>query len=332
MTGIHAMRPRCSTAPLALTLLSVTLLVLSVDRSAASATFAPRQDQAIRVGVPLVNIYASVLDKHNAFVPNLDQSDFRILEDKVEQQIAFFSREKTLPLSIGLLIDTSSSEENKIGAEQQAASQFLHSVLREGDKAFVVVFDVDAKMLSNWTSDVDSLDRAIHRANVGAGGTDKLKPGVFYPNLGGTHLYDTIYAAAVKKMASENGRKALIVLTDAHDEGSFVTIKQAVEAAQRADTLIQVLVVYHTKRNADFDAAKQLAGDTGGRAIDVVDQSRLKKAFDEISDELRSEYSLGYYPTNGAADGKYRQLKLEMTGKNYKIFARKGYYARSAGK
>jgi VWFA-related protein len=175
------------------------LLVLSVDRSAASATFAPRQDQAIRVGVPLVNIYASVLDKHNAFVPNLDQSDFRILEDKVEQQIAFFSREKTLPLSIGLLIDTSSSEENKIGAEQQAASQFLHSVLREGDKAFVVVFDVDAKMLSNWTSDVDSLDRAIHRANVGAGGTDKLKPGVFYPNLGGTHLYDTIYAAAVNR-------------------------------------------------------------------------------------------------------------------------------------
>jgi VWFA-related protein len=313
-----------------LSLLAGSLFFLPDARTAASAR-APQQENSIRVGVPLVNIYASVVDKHNANVPNLDQSDFKIFEDKIEQKIAFFSSEKTLPLSIGLLIDTSGSEEKMIGAEQQAASKFLHRVLQKDDKAFVVAFDVDAVMLSGWTSDIDDLEAAIQRAAIGVGGTNKNISGQF-PFRGGTRLYDTIYAASLKRMTAQAGRKALIILTDATDQGSYTTIKQAVESAQRADTLVEVLVVYDTKRHADFDAAKQLAQDTGGRAIDVVNQNKLQKAFDEISEQLRTEYSLGYYPSNSNPDGKYRQLKLELTTKKYKVFTRKGYYARTTGK
>jgi len=328
------MRTRMTSALFALTILCTSLLFVPARRATASPapSPAPQQADAIRIGVPLVNIYATVVDKRNVNVPNLDQSDFKIFEDKVEQKIAFFSHEKTLPLSIGLLIDTSGSEEYMINAEQDAAIQFLHRILQEGDKAFVVAFDADAVMLSNWTNDLEALEHAIDRAEVGMGGANKLKPGQFSPYRGGTRLYDTIYTAAVKKMAGETGRKALIILTDATDQGSYIDLKQAVESAQRADTLVQLLVVYDKKGNADFDAAKHLAEDTGGRAIDVVNQNRLQKAFDQISDELRTEYSLGYYPTNENTDGKYRQLKLELTSKKYKIFTRKGYYARKSSK
>jgi len=316
-------------------LVILSLLTASFSFVPATRGYAarPAQDHAIHVGVPLVNIYASVIDKHNVNVENLDQSDFRIFEDKVEQKIAFFSHEKTLPLSIGLLIDTSGSEENMIGAEKKAASQFLHRVIQDGDKAFVVAFDYDAVMLAGWTGDLAVLDHAIERADIGVGGASKLKPGQNFPYwVGGTRLYDTIYAASLKRMAGESGRKALIILTDAADQGSYMTIKQAVESAQRADTLVEVLVVYETRRYADFDAAKQLAQDTGGRAIDVANQNKIQKAFDEISEQLRTEYSLGYYPTNSNPDGKYRQLKLELTTKKYKVFTRKGYYARTVGK
>jgi len=321
---------RCNNilALFALTFFSATSLVVPLQHTDAS----PPQPQAIRVGVPLVNIYATIVDNHNVIVPDLDQSDFKIFENKVEQKIAFFSHEKTLPLSIGLLIDTSGSEENMISAEQQAASQFLHRILQPGDKAFIVAFDVDAVMLSNWTDSLPTLDRAIDRLQAGIGGISKPPPSPYFQYRGGTRLYDTIYAAAVKEMKDQSRRKTLIILTDASDQGSYADLKQAVESAQRADTLVQVLVVYDRREQADFDAAKHLAEDTGGRAIDVANPKKLESAFDEISDELRSEYSLGYYPTNSKPDGTYRPLKLQLTNKKYKVFTRKGYYARTAEK
>jgi VWFA-related protein len=315
------------------TLLALTLLAASPLTMRAQHSDAPSApSQSIRVGVPLVNIYAAVVDKQNVNVPDLTQSDFKIFEDKVEQKIAFFSHEKTLPLSIGLLIDTSASEEDMIGAEQKAASQFLHRILQEGDKAFIVAFDVDAVMLANWTSDLPTLDRAIDRVAVGVAGSMKPKPGPFFQYRGGTRLYDTIYSAAVKEMKDQSRRKALIILTDATDQGSYTDLKQAIESAQRADTLVQVLVVYDRREHADFSAAKHLAEDTGGRAIDVANPRKIQSAFDQISEELRTEYSLGYYPTNSNQDGSFRQLKLELTSKKYKVFTRKGYYAGGASK
>jgi VWFA-related protein len=326
------MRLRPIIALAILMVVSATLLALPAQHVAATAESTPPKDEPIRVGVPLVNVYASVVDKHSVNVPDLDQSDFKIFEDKVEQKIAFFSHEKTLPLSIGLLIDTSGSEQNMIAAEQRAATQFLHRVLQNGDKAFIVAFDADATMLSDWTSDLSALEHAIARVEAGVGAASKPKPGPFYQYRGGTRLYDTIFSACAKKMENNAGRKALIILTDATDQGSVIDLKQAVESAQRADTLVQVLVVYDRRGNADFNAAKHLAEDTGGQAIDVVNRTRIQAAFDQISEELRTEYSLGYYPTNSNPDGKYRQLKLELSSKKYKAFTRKGYYAKNLRK
>jgi VWFA-related protein len=323
---------------LGLTFGSTGLLVLSVQPTAIAKAQESPQNQTIRVGVPLVNLYATVVDKHKATVPNLDQKDFRVYEDNVEQKVTFFSREKTLPLRLGLLIDTSGSEANTLGFEQQAASQFLHHVLQEGDTGFVIAFDADVDVLADWTSDVDSLQRAIRRSKIEIGGDSHLPPGqpkaarALHPYAGGgTRLYDAVALECRLKMASAAGRKVLVILTDARDEGSRISLKQAIEAAQRTDTRIQILLVYNLKARPEFEAAKQLAEETGGRATDAYDETHLQKAFDDISEQLHNQYSLGYYPTNTKLDGKYRSLRIEMTNKEYKPLTREGYFARAAG-
>ena len=323
---------------LGLTVGSTAVLVLSVQPAAIAKGQESPQDQTIRVGVPLVNLYATVLDKHKALVANLDQKDFRVYEDNVEQKVTFFSREKTLPLRLGLLIDTSGSEANTLGFEQQAASQFLQHVLQEGDTAFVIAFDSDVDFLADWTNDVGALQRTIRQAKIEIGGDSHLPPGepkparALHPYAGGgTRLYDAVALECRLKMTSAAGRKALVILTDARDEGSRMNLKQAIEAAQRTDTRIQILLVYNLKAGPDFEAAKQLAEETGGRAIDAYDENHLQKAFDDISEQLHNEYSLGYYPTNTKLDGKYRSLKIEMTNKDYKPLTREGYFARAAG-
>jgi VWFA-related protein len=324
---------------LGITVGSAGLSVLSVQPTAIAKGQEAPQGQTIRVGVPLVNLYATVLDKHKAIVPNLDQKDFRVYEDSVEQKVTFFSREKTLSLRLGLLIDTSGSEANTLGFEQQAASQFLHRVLQEGDTAFVIAFDSDVDVLADWTNDVASLQGAIRQSRIEIGGDSHLPPGepkparALHPYAGGgTRLYDAISLECRLKMNSTAGRKVLVILTDARDEGSRINLKQAIEAAQRSDTRIQILLVYNLKARPEFEAAKQLAEETGGRTIDAYDESHLQKAFDDISEQLHNEYSLGYYPTNTKLDGKYRSLRIEMTNKDYKPLTREGYFARAAGK
>ena len=322
-----ALRPLPTIALFVLTLALATLLTIPISGSVAAAP-PESQDQTIRVGVPLVNVYATVLDKKNTIVPNLDQTDFKIFEDKVEQKISFFSREQTLPLSIGLLMDTSGSEDGKIEDEQKAASEFFHRILRPGDKAFVLAFDAGANLLADWTGNLNTLDHAIQRTMVGIGYNNNVKPGQFVP--GATHLYDVIYTACLKKMAPETGRKILVVITDADDEGSEKSILEAIEAAQRSDTLIDVLLLGNNAAGS-MEIAKRIAVETGGSAMYITNQFRLENAFAEIFSEMRVEYSLGYYPTNSKPDGKYRHLKVEMANKNYKAQTRKGYYARSTG-
>jgi VWFA-related protein len=327
------MRFRSLSVLFALIALSAGLTVLPASRSAASGAHVSPQDQAIKVGVSLVSLYATVRDNHKAIVPTLEQNDFKIFEDNVEQKVAFFAKERTLPLTMGLLIDTSGSEVEMIGAEQQAAIQFLQRVMQKRDEALVITFDLDVDLLADWTNDVSSLDRAIRRARINApssSGRTSASP-VPLGGSGGTNFYDAVYLACHDKMASEAGRKALIILTDADDNGSKISLKEAVEAAQRADTVIHMLVVYDPQYGANMGAAKQLAEETGGRAIDVHNTKQLLKAFDEISEELRTEYSLGYYPTNAKLDGTYRKVKVELTNKDYKALTRKGYYSKMPG-
>jgi VWFA-related protein len=286
----------------------------------------PSQGPALRSTVNLVNLFATVRDKNKRIVGDMKQEDFKIVEDSQEQKIAFFSKEVTLPITLGLLIDTSGSEQNRLGAEQEAASRFLERVMRKGDMAMVLSFDLDVDLLADFTDDRAQIERAINKARIGAISGGVVTPGTIPSNTGGTHFYDAVYLACGDKLATEAGRKALIIITDAQDEGSKVRLEEAIESAQRTDTVVHVLFV-HDRGYGRADVARKLSDETGGRTIEVSSEKKLNEAFDQISEELRSQYTLGYYPTNTTKDGRFRKVKIETPNRDYKILTRKGYYA-----
>jgi VWFA-related protein len=297
----------------------------------------PQAQQPLNVQVTVVNVFATVRDKHHAIISDLKKEDFKILEDGVEQKVAFFSKELELPITLGLLVDTSGSMTRMLPAEQDAASRFLRQVMRKKDEAMVISFDLDVNLLADFTQDTSVLERAIRRTviNAAGGGTGINQGPISQPYLGGTHLYDAVYLACHDQLVTEAGRKAIILLTDAVDEGSQLSIKDATEAAQRADAVIHVLLLsdpgfygYGGFGNPGPSAARKMADETGGRVIDVHNEKTLEKAFDEISSELRSQYVLGYYPTNTKRDGTFRKIQVEIpSNSDTKILARKGYYA-----
>ena len=295
-----------------------------------------QQTPTIKTEVSLVNIFATVRDKKKQIIPTLKKDDFRIFENDQEQKIAFFTAEKTLPVTMGLLIDTSGSEQNRLPAEQEAATRFLNRVLRKGDEAMVVSFDVDVDLLSDFTDDRAQLDRAIRSARINAPQVSMTNPGPLPPEsrtrgLRGTAFYDAIWVACGEKLATEAGRKALVIITDADDQGSKVRLEEAIESAERTNTVVHILLVHDPGFGWRPDVAHKLADQTGGRVIEVSSEKHLQEAFDQISDELRSEYTLGYYPTNPARDGTFRKIKVETMDKDLKVLARKGYYAPKDG-
>jgi VWFA-related protein len=285
-----------------------------------------QQEPTIKSQVNLVNLFVTVRDKKKHVITNLKKEDFRISENNEEQKLAFFSAETTLPITLGLLIDTSGSEQNRLPAEQEAASRFLNQVLHKGDEAMVVSFDLDVDLLSDFTDDHAQLQRAIHHAQVNAAGP-VLTPGTLPSGPNGTHLYDAVWVACGEKLATEAGRKALVIITDAEDFGSKVRLEEAIEAAERTNTVVHFLLVHDPGYGWRPDVAHKMAEQTGGRVIEVSSEKHLQEAFDQIAEELRQQYTLGYYPTNGARDGTFRKIKVETTDKELKVLARRGYYA-----
>jgi len=283
-----------------------------------------QQPGSIRVQVSLVDLFATVRDKKTKqILSSLGQDDFKVTEDGVEQKISFFSRESTLPITLGLLIDTSGSEQNTLGAEQEAATRFLARVMRKGDLAMIVSFDTDSDLLADLTDDQERLDRAIRRARINAPSVQ----GPLSQQIPGTVFYDAIYAACHEKLATEAGRKALVILTDAQDEGSRLQLQDAIEAAQRTDTVVHVLLVADPRYGGNEGVAKKLTDESGGRTIVVRSEKKLEEAFDQISEELRSQYTIGYYSTNTNRDGGYRKIKVDATRKDTDVLTRRGYYA-----
>ncbi len=285
-----------------------------------------QQAPVIKTEVSLVNLFATVRDKKKHIITGLKKEDFRVFENDQEQKVAFFSSEKTLPVTLGLLIDTSGSEQNRLGAEQEAASRFLNQVLRKGDEAMVVSFDLDVDLLSDFTDDHAQLQRAIHHAQINAAGP-MVTPGTLPSGPNGTHFYDAIWVACGEKLATEAGRKALVIITDAEDFGSKVRVEEAIEAAERTNTVVHILLVHDPGYGWRPDVAKRIADQTGGRVIEVSSEKHLQEAFDQIAEELRSEYMIGYYPANATRDGTFRKIKLETTDRELKVLTRKGYYA-----
>ena len=289
----------------------------------------PLQAPTIKTQVNLVNLFVTVRDKSKRIVTDLKQDDFRVSEDNQDQKIAFFSKEVTLPITLGLLLDTSGSEQYMLGAIQDGASRFLNRVMRKGDEAMVISFDLDVDLLADFTDDRSQLDRAIHKAQINTGGGGGVVTPGTIPQSGpkGTNFYDALYLACNDKLGTEAGRKAIIALTDAEDNGSKVRVEEAIEAAQRTDTVVHILLVYDPHNGANSGVAKKITDETGGRMIVVNNEKHLEQAFDQISEELRSQYTVGYYPTNSARDGKFRKIKIDVDNKDYKVLARKGYYA-----
>jgi VWFA-related protein len=297
----------------------------------------PDELPSITVDVDVVSILASVRDKRGALVPNLQKDDFTVLEEGKAQTIKYFTRETDLPLTIGLLVDVSGSQRNLIDIERNAASQFFSQVLRKKDEAFLISFGEETELLQDYTGSARLLSQGLNglRVSSGVGG---ISPGPV-PTIGdprGTVLYDAIYLAASEKLKTEVGRKVIVVITDGVDQGSRMTRNQAIETAQKADAVIYSIEYYDPSAYGRFMTfggsggeaeLHKMSDETGGHVYKVDRSHPLDQVFRELQDEMRSQYSIGYTPTNDLKDGSYRRLDLKLANKDLKAQARKGYYA-----
>jgi len=304
---------------------------------------APQRDegvdpsQTLKVNVNLVDIYFSARD-HNGFVAGLGRNDCQVYENDKLQTIKNLTAEKNLPLTIGILLDTSGSQQQVLPLEQESGARFLREVITPKDEAFLISFDVNVDLLADFTNSPHELERAMDKASINSASSSAGIPGIGggplpTSNPRGTLLFDAVYLAANDKLSSQAGRKIMVLLTDGGDQGSQETLKTATEAAQKANAIIYVILISDPEFHQGdiFDSSvgdmQQLAHDTGGRVINVGHNgNKLEDAFDQIQDELRTQYLLSYTPDNKTADGKFRKIKIDC-GKGMDIQARKGYYA-----
>jgi VWFA-related protein len=313
----------------------------------SNAPAQPADEQSVatfHVNVNLVDVIFTVKDKNGSLVPHLTRNDCTIDEDKTPQTLKTFVAETNQPLTLGILLDTSGSQQRVLPLEQDAGSQFLERVLRAKDEAFLLSFDVNVDLLQDFTNSAHMLARAMGKAEINTAGGNGAAgiPGAgggTVPTVGdpkGTLLYDAIYLASTEKLNQESGRKAMIILTDGEDEGSREKIADAIAAAQKSNVIIYVILIADREMYwsqgmgyTGYSAAKKISDETGGRVIDVGNNgTKLQAAFEQIEDELRTQYVASYTSSNGKLDGTFRRLAVQC-GDGMKVQVRKGYYAMS---
>jgi VWFA-related protein len=301
----------------------------------------PQQSgQTIVVPVNLVDVLFTVLDRRNKLVPVLEKTDFKIFDDKLPQEIRYFSKQTDLPLRIGVLLDTSNSIRDRIKFEQDASINFLFTVLRRNkDEAFAMTFDDEPQIIQPFTGDAGALRDQITKTRAG----------------GGTAIYDAIYEACVKELSHpprppgdqpDVVRRVMVLISDGEDNLSNHTRTEAIEMAQRTSVVIYTIStsiqwVSLTQNNeasksgdrkyhlTDGDKILQeLAEETGGRSFFPYHVDDLDQSFQDIGDELRNQYSIAYLPTNYVLDGRYHKIRIEVPDhKGYQVRARRGYFA-----
>lgn len=302
--------------------------------------------------VKVVNILATVRTKGGEIVANLTKDDFLLSEDNRPQVLKYFSRETDLPLILGLLVDTSGSQRNVLGEEETASYRFLEKVLRNIDRTFLAHFDFDTELLQEMTSSKEKLRIALdgldmpNQANRRGGGGGYggyggrgSRGGRGGGSGGGTTLYDAVYLASDDIMRHEQGRKAVILLTDGVDHGSKVSLNTAIEAAQRADTLVYSILFEGIENGGGRgpfginiggeDGSKvlqKMSRETGGGFFEVSRKQPIDTIYRRIEEELRSQYSLGYTPDRPPAGGGFRTISLKARRKELVVQARQGYY------
>lgn len=274
----------------------------------------------IRAEVTRVNMLFTVTDKHGRFVTDLGKSDFQVFENKKPQDILEFTSETDLPLRLAILIDTSNSIRDRFHFQQEAATNFINSVMRTQDKAVIVSFDTAAELVADLTNDTNKLENAVRG----------LRPG------GGTALYDAIYFACKEKLMLDQPmykfRRAMVVLSDGEDNESRYSRDQALEMAQRADTVIYTIStnISHIETEGD-KVMRYFAEQTGGVSFFPFQAKDLNQSFENVANELRHQYNLFYRPEPLNADGLYHQVQIKVRNrKDLVVRARRGYYARRA--
>ncbi len=319
---------------------------------------AQEQLPKISVQVKVVSVLATVRDKHGKIIPDLTKDDFVLEEDTRQQTITYFSRETDLPLTLGLLVDTSRSQRRVLEAERNASYSFLDQMLREKDLAFVIHFDHEVELLQDLTSSHKKLETALKEldepsfSNSGksSGGSRGSHDG------GGTLLYDAVYLASNEEMKKQQGRKALIILSDGVDRGSKESLSTAIESAQRADTVVYSILFSDQESFGDHgnfggfegmgrhggmgrdgsgfpqhehvDGKKileRISEETGGRLFEVSKKLPIDEIYNQIGEELRNQYSLGYTPAADSGPG-YHKIHLTTKQKDQTVQTRQGYY------
>jgi Ca-activated chloride channel family protein len=310
------------------TLLAVVMLAVAFGFSAQAqksaqkpATKPAAQEDAqtrITLDVANVNLLFTVTDKKGRFITDLDRDDFEVFEDKRPQKILGFTAESDLPLRLAILIDTSNSIRDRFRFIQEAAIEFINSVMRpHQDKSLIVSFDTQAQLVADMLDDPEQLDNLVR----------DLRPG------GGTSLYDAIYYACRDKLSKDQPRyqfrRAMVILSDGDDNQSQVSRDQALEMAQKADVVIYTISTNITRIETDGDKVlKYLASETGGQSFFPFKVEDLSQSFENIANELRHQYNLFYRPDPLKTDGSYQTVSVRVRGrKDLVVRARKGYYA-----
>jgi len=310
------------------TLLAAVLLAVAFGFSAQAqksaqkpaAKPAAQEDAQTRITLDVanVNLLFTVTDKKGRFITDLDRDDFEVFEDKRQQKILGFTAETDLPLRLAILIDTSNSIRDRFRFIQEAAIEFINSVMRpHQDKSLIVSFDTQAQLVADMLDDPEQLDNLVR----------DLRPG------GGTSLYDAIYYACRDKLSKDQPRfqfrRAMVILSDGDDNQSQVSRDQALEMAQKADVVIYTISTNITRIETDGDKVlKYLASETGGQSFFPFKVEDLSQSFENIANELRHQYNLFYRPDPLKTDGSYQTVSVRVRGrKDLVVRARKGYYA-----
>lgn len=339
-----------------------------------------QQAPASSPDVNVVNVLATVRDKHGKIVNNLSQNDFVVDEDGRQQVIRNFTRESDLPLTLGLLVDTSLSQRHVLDQERAASGHFIDQVLREDkDKAFLIHFDREVELLQDLTPSKQKLNAALgslQQPQLKRNDDDSSPNGTGYPRRRGGSapslmssrvLYDSVYLASNELMLKPQGRKVVIVLSDGVDRGSKVTIERAIAAAQRANTVVYSILVpgqqssgnhggwehrggiggiggmgggpmgrrgggYPPSSQPEYDrpdgkkVLERMSKETGGRMFEFSKKESFDQIYQQIQEELRNQYSLGYVPDRPGNASEYRKIHVTTTQKELVVQARDGYY------
>jgi VWFA-related protein len=329
----------------------------------AAVPLMSQQGPSISVDVRMVTMFAAVRDKHAHLVNNLTKDDFVLEQDGRPQAITYFTRDSDLPLTLGLLVDTSMSQRRLLDQERDASHVFLDHVLREDkDKAFVIHFDYEVELLQDLTSSRQKLEASLDQLGApqfsNSGGGDSSGGGHDRNGHGGggTLLYDAVYLASNEIMKKQQGRKALIILSDGVDRGSKESLRDCIETAQRADTLVYSILFadkeqyggnhggyggghgggmgggghHRYPEESRPDGKKileQISRETGGRFFEVTKKEPIDQIYTAIDEELRNQYALGYTPDKTDATPGYHKIHLVTKQKDLVVQTREGYYA-----